>query len=381
MQRITREPLPVRRFTQGPLPLRAERPVQSTIPWKREPLPILPIRDLVPLPLEPVEVVPPEPVRFARGRPFALAAASSAAITLLALGGGVFAYVARPQGDIPAAVAIEVLQPPVAHPSVVPASSPPPFLPPADPSTSPRIIRMPERRSVPDMVSEPRGGRRGEPAPPSIKRRDAYVREPNDPTDYVFREPLLVTGEAHTVDNSALLTGSSEETEVVAVVPVAAEVEVLGPPKNDFSPVRYAGLTGWAPTVKLQAGKAAVERPAFEWPITGPITSYFGPSHPLGIDIGTERRTGLPILATRDGVVTYAGGPACCNYGWHIIIDHGDGYTTLYGHLSSIKIWSGHVVQGQVIGYSGNTGFSTGPHLHFELRRWGRVQNPLNYLP
>ncbi len=54
MQRITREPLPVRRFTQGPLPLRAERPVQSTIPWKREPLPILPIRDLVPLPLEPV---------------------------------------------------------------------------------------------------------------------------------------------------------------------------------------------------------------------------------------------------------------------------------------------------------------------------------------
>lgn len=369
-----------RPFTHGPLPVLPEWPVRSTVRWTREPLPILPLRDFVPLPLPEPETPAPSPVPHTRFRPLALAAASSAAITLLAIGGGVFAYTARPQGDHPDAVALQLVPPPADQPSVVPAS-PPPFLPPADPSLEPRVIRLPERRSMPDLVSDPRPGRRGEPSPPSIRRRDVFVREPSVSSDYRYEPPLLFDGEAHTLGSSALLTGSSAGDEVVAVVPAAAEVEVLGPPKNDFSPVRYEGLTGWAPTRELQAGKSSQERPAFEWPLVGRITSYFGPSHPLGIDISTEGQIGLPILAARDGVVVFAGGPACCNYGWHVIIDHGDGYSTLYAHLSSIKVWSGKVVQGQVIGLSGNTGFSTGPHLHFELRLWEQKLNPLTYLP
>jgi murein DD-endopeptidase MepM/ murein hydrolase activator NlpD len=117
----------------------------------------------------------------------------------------------------------------------------------------------------------------------------------------------------------------------------------------------------------------------FIWPVIGPITSQFGPSHPLGIDIGAPY---VPIAAAAAGQVVFVGGDPCCSYGNYIEIDHGDGYSTRYAHLSEFKVSLGdHVEQGQIIGISGTTGHSTGPHLHFELRRNGEVVNPMLFLP
>lgn len=118
----------------------------------------------------------------------------------------------------------------------------------------------------------------------------------------------------------------------------------------------------------------------FIWPGPGRITSWFGPAHPLGIDIGMP--VGTPIAASAAGQVTFVGGHPCCSYGYHVIIRHDQSFTTRYGHFSRFAVTLGEwVEQGDLIGYSGSTGASTGPHLHFEIRRNGTPQNPLNFLP
>jgi murein DD-endopeptidase MepM/ murein hydrolase activator NlpD len=116
------------------------------------------------------------------------------------------------------------------------------------------------------------------------------------------------------------------------------------------------------------------------WPASGPITSPYGMRwgslHP-GIDIGAG--TGTPINAAASGrviVAGYSGG-----YGNLTVIDHGNGIATAYAHQSSLAASAGQQVgQGQVIGYVGSTGFSTGPHLHFEVRVNGSPVDPLGYL-
>jgi murein DD-endopeptidase MepM/ murein hydrolase activator NlpD len=122
----------------------------------------------------------------------------------------------------------------------------------------------------------------------------------------------------------------------------------------------------------------------FIWPVatTIRITSYFGPSHPLGIDLGLSHAPGTPVLAVLPGKVTFAGGDPCCSYGYYVIVDHGNGLKTLYGHLRSSSVSVGQTVsQGQVLGPSGTTGYSTGVHLHFEVQKNGVRVNPLDYLP
>ena len=117
------------------------------------------------------------------------------------------------------------------------------------------------------------------------------------------------------------------------------------------------------------------------WPINGRVTSEFGPRwgrmH-YGIDIGAG--TGTPIRAAKAGKVVQAGWMG--GYGNAIVIDHGGGFSTLYGHQSRLGSSNGQSVsQGQVIGYVGSTGNSTGPHLHFETRVSGSPRNPRYYLP
>jgi murein DD-endopeptidase MepM/ murein hydrolase activator NlpD len=91
---------------------------------------------------------------------------------------------------------------------------------------------------------------------------------------------------------------------------------------------------------------------------------------------------GSPVAASEAGRVVFVGGNPCCSYGYHVIIDHGNGYETLYGHLSDFAVGMDQTVErGAIIGYSGNTGRSTGPHLHFEIKRNGAYQNPMLYLP
>ena len=118
----------------------------------------------------------------------------------------------------------------------------------------------------------------------------------------------------------------------------------------------------------------------FVWPTRNVITSYFGPSHPLGIDISAP--VGTPIRAAADGTVVFVGGRACCSYGLYVEVDHGGGFKTLYAHLRSFAVRNGETIEGgAVLGYAGLTGRTTGPHLHFELKVSGVRRNPLLYLP
>jgi murein DD-endopeptidase MepM/ murein hydrolase activator NlpD len=138
---------------------------------------------------------------------------------------------------------------------------------------------------------------------------------------------------------------------------------------------------------KIQAAQAAAgtgggspSAAGFVWPVLGPVTSPFGwrwgRMHE-GIDIGAS--SGTPIRAAASGTVIYAGWLG--GYGNLVVIDHGGGIATAYGHQSSIAAGYGaSVAQGQVIGYVGSTGHSTGPHLHFEVRVNGLPQDPLGYL-
>jgi len=122
------------------------------------------------------------------------------------------------------------------------------------------------------------------------------------------------------------------------------------------------------------------------WPTTGRLTSKFGTrqdpftrgtSYHEGIDIANS--VGTNIVAAAKGKVTFAGYKS--GYGRTIIINHGNGYTTLYGHLSKLLVSAGdRVEKGQVIGKMGSTGRSTGPHLHFEVHKDGKLLNPLNIL-
>ncbi len=118
----------------------------------------------------------------------------------------------------------------------------------------------------------------------------------------------------------------------------------------------------------------------FIWPIEGTVTSEFGPRwgsfHP-GLDIADPE--GTPIAASKAGTVVFAGPNG--GYGNFVVIDHGDGTATAYAHQSRLGSSEGEkVAQGQTIGYVGTTGFSTGNHLHFEIRVNGSAVNPRDYL-
>ena len=122
------------------------------------------------------------------------------------------------------------------------------------------------------------------------------------------------------------------------------------------------------------------------WPVSGEITSPYGYRvHPIwgttiyhsGIDIGVDE--GTPVHAADGGVVVWSGWMG--GYGYAVVIDHGNGLSTLYGHNSELAVDEGQsVAKGQVISYAGSTGNSTGPHVHFEVRVNGDSVDPMGYL-
>jgi murein DD-endopeptidase MepM/ murein hydrolase activator NlpD len=116
-------------------------------------------------------------------------------------------------------------------------------------------------------------------------------------------------------------------------------------------------------------------------PVNGTITSLFGEIRPGGTHGGLDIAApeGTPIYAPADGVVIKSG--PSLGYGRVIIIDHGNGYTTRFGHLSAENVSVGdRVEEGDIIGYVGSTGWATGPHLHYEVRLNGVPVDPLNYM-
>jgi len=148
-----------------------------------------------------------------------------------------------------------------------------------------------------------------------------------------------------------------------------------------------------------------INKGLFDWPLKSYITQTYGPTSQTGfinnvynfhngIDIGTP--AGEPIKAVYGGTISGVGSDGKYAYGKWIAINHHNGLTTLYGHLSVQKVVAGQTIKrGEVIGYSGNTGYSTGPHLHFTVyatdtfeieSRWygalpvGGSINPMNYL-
>ena len=156
----------------------------------------------------------------------------------------------------------------------------------------------------------------------------------------------------------------------VVVVPAA-------PPATDS----LSGAPPSAPAVPGPPVAAALPAPApsgLIWPVHGPVAQEFGHNGHPGIDIDAPYAT--PIHAAGNGVVIWAGWEG--GYGNFVLIDHGNGLVTGYGHQSRIAVTRGQTVtQGDVIGYEGSTGYSTGPHVHFEVRINNVPHNPRLFIP
>ncbi len=126
---------------------------------------------------------------------------------------------------------------------------------------------------------------------------------------------------------------------------------------------------------------------ALDWPLRGRITSNYGyRRHPLWG--GRHLHTGIDIAAPHGEAIRSADGGSVILSGWWdgygkaVVIDHGNNMTTVYGHMSRIYVQVGNdVKKGQIIGLVGSTGYSTGPHLHFEVRVKGKTKDPRKYLP
>jgi murein DD-endopeptidase MepM/ murein hydrolase activator NlpD len=156
----------------------------------------------------------------------------------------------------------------------------------------------------------------------------------------------------------------------------------------DRSAARDLQLVKWGSRGRASWVDAAnIGRPSeagMQWPVAGRITSGFGYRiHPIlrfarlhrGIDFGAG--TGTPIVAAADGQVSAAGWAG--GYGRQVRIAHADGIATSYSHMSQIVAEPGaHVRRGQLIGYVGSSGLSTGPHLHYEVHRYGQAVNPMS---
>ncbi|PJA52962.1 hypothetical protein CO166_03535 [Candidatus Roizmanbacteria bacterium CG_4_9_14_3_um_filter_36_11] len=170
--------------------------------------------------------------------------------------------------------------------------------------------------------------------------------------------------------------------------------KIVNFPFNDFTDLDSFGLTA-GQTLYVPDGVIEEEQPRvsqrflaqiqagvrgssnFIWPTSGVITQYPVWYH-MALDIANS--SGPAVIAADSGTVIFVG---CVRYGYgcHVIIDHNNGYQTLYGHLSSYSVEAGDSVsQGNQIGVMGSTGMSTGTHLHFEVRSGGTLLNPLNFL-
>jgi murein DD-endopeptidase MepM/ murein hydrolase activator NlpD len=161
--------------------------------------------------------------------------------------------------------------------------------------------------------------------------------------------------------------------DATAALTVGSQLVIPGGTKPFITPQVPAGVVVEAPSDATKGSGS------FSWPISGNITQQFWGGH-RALDIGSW--VGAPAKAADSGYVILAGGGWNGGYGNHVIIDHGNGFTTLYAHLNSIFVRTGESVsRGQQIGTVGTTGNSTGPHLHFEIRYQGSPRNPYNWLP
>ena len=225
---------------------------------------------------------------------------------------------------------------------------------------------------------------------PNVIRPGATLRIPNQ--DGIF----------HKIKSGETLAGVAKKYEIAAdrirqangeaalnPFPVGKEIFLPGarPEAVESSPSSSSSSRSAARSSKSAPAKVSSSSSrSYRWPVVGKINSPFGwRRHPVtrrrdfhtGIDIKAPR--GRTIQAARGGRVEYSGWMG--GYGRVVVIDHGDGHSTLYAHCSSLAVRKGNkVTQGQAIATVGTTGRTTGPHLHFEVRRGNNPVNPLGML-
>jgi murein DD-endopeptidase MepM/ murein hydrolase activator NlpD len=189
-----------------------------------------------------------------------------------------------------------------------------------------------------------------------------------------FRHPVA---EARATSGSSVAPFKTSIDDLPLRAPTTAEQAWLLTP-----PVRYRAEPGdvanpvaSAPDTSSEPGGNREHLIRFAWPTHGTITQTFFDWHP-GIDIANDY--GTAEVAADAGQVEFAGWGS---YGIYVEIDHGNGFHTIYGHMSAVLVKTGQVVtQGQLIGQMGATGRASGSHLHFEIRYQGLPQNPIDLL-
>jgi murein DD-endopeptidase MepM/ murein hydrolase activator NlpD len=186
-----------------------------------------------------------------------------------------------------------------------------------------------------------------------------------------FRHPIA---EAHATSRSITVPFQTSADAVRLGGGKGPDVESQLHTRSFITGVRADNVA--APVAPAESGAYREHLVRFVWPTQGTLTQTFFDYHP-GIDIAND--VGTPEVAADGGQVVFAGWGS---YGIYVEIDHGNGFHTIYGHMSAVMVKTGQVVtRGQLIGLMGATGRASGPHLHFEIRYEGVPQNPIDLFP
>lgn len=288
-----------------------------------------------------------------------------------------------------------------------------PIVPHAPPAEWPVAV------SSPPQAPESRGEERPRPTPMprSDDRSEQVADTPKVPFSYTvasgdtvsgLAERFGITSETIMLTNDLWDPDSLQVGDDLLILPVSGLMHTVTEGDSlsyvalvyGVSPEAIAGFNDMADPTLLQVGQKLVvpggkiqmarggsarggrsvgPTGSFQWPAAGGISQYFGENGHSGIDIAAQH--GSPVYAADGGVVVTAL-KVDYGYGWHLVIDHGNGYRTLYSHLSDFHVDYGEQVgKGERIGSIGSTGLSTGPHLHFEVMIHGAYLNPLKLLP
>jgi len=198
---------------------------------------------------------------------------------------------------------------------------------------------------------------------------------------------MPVDGSIHRVQSgdtlSKIATGYNVSIDTIIGYEANGLTSASAPLSIGYELVIPGGVKAYVPPQSLSytdvsSGSSIAASGNFGWPTAGNVTQGFWSGH-RAVDIGSW--TGAPVKAADGGRVMIAKSGWNYGYGNYVVIDHGNGFVSLYGHLNSIYVQSGESVSnGQRIGTVGNTGNSTGPHLHFEIRYRDALRNPYSYL-
>ena len=255
----------------------------------------------------------------------------------------------------------------------------------------------PERTS--DLIHEGDRLRLGGAEPTPVVARDAVV-EHADLVQYVAAN-LGVLPETLLANNSWLAADQWISAGTVLRIPNRDGALITVQPGDTLQGIaRYHGLGiadiladpahGVEEANEIVIGQQIIiptSIPEFHWPVVGTLTDPFGlcrnwdcSYRHRGLDLAVEMW--VPINAAADGLVSFVGGDPCCGLGLYVTIEHPGGWETVYAHLTDFAVGQGQLVQrGETIGYNGNTGLSTGPHLHFEMHHNDWYVDPLIFLP